>query len=158
MFAIVYANLDGSARNDRFIRYETDVINNSEVAPEIELVLLVFSLKNRIRCFEINVFQIELVHSVFRFRGWWLSLDLLGQPLLMNSLKKSITLFYPFLFPAQGLLEGSANLFAGSLSFCCFHIDIIKGVLFGCKGKKIIRNFQILFDFSSERFGQLGYF
>ena len=61
---IVYANLDGSARNDRIIRYETDVINNSEVAPEIELVLLVFSLKNRIRCFEVNVFQIEFVHSV----------------------------------------------------------------------------------------------
>ena len=49
MLAIVYANLDGSARNNRIIRYETDVINNSEVAPEIELMLLVFSLKHRIR-------------------------------------------------------------------------------------------------------------
>ena len=64
MFAIVYANLDGSARNDRVIRYETDVISYSEVAPEIELMLLVFSLKHRIRSFEVYVFQIELIHSV----------------------------------------------------------------------------------------------
>ena len=60
MLAIVYAN-DGTAWNDGIIRYETDVINNSEVAPEIELMLLVFSLKHRIGCFEIDVFKIKCV-------------------------------------------------------------------------------------------------
>ena len=64
MLAIVYTNLDGSARNDRIIRYKANVINDPEVAPEIELMLLVFSLKHPVWCFEVNVFQIELVHSV----------------------------------------------------------------------------------------------
>ena len=63
-------------------------------------MLFVFSLMHCVRCLEVDVFQIELVHSVFRFNGWRRSLDLLCQPLLLNSLKKSVTLFNPFLLSA----------------------------------------------------------
>ena len=78
----------------------TWAIKATKVTPEVELMLFVFSLMHCVRCLEVDVFQIELVHSVFRFNGWRRSLDLLCQPLLLNSLKKSVTLFNPFLLSA----------------------------------------------------------
>ena len=62
--AIIYADFDSATRNDGIVRCEINIVDYSKVTPEVELMLFVFSLMHCVRCLEVDVFQIELVHSV----------------------------------------------------------------------------------------------